>query len=34
LLVAEDTTADAVITALEKHFTATWKASAAGVAQE
>jgi uroporphyrinogen-III synthase len=34
LLVAEDTTADAVIAVLEKHFEATLKASAAGVVQE
>lgn len=34
LLVAEDTTADAVITALEKHFATTPKVSAIGVVQE
>jgi uroporphyrinogen III methyltransferase/synthase len=34
LLVAEDTAADAVIAALEKHFAATPKASAVGVVQE
>jgi len=34
LLVADDTTADAVIAALEKHFTVAQKASAAGVVQE
>ena len=33
-LVAEDTTADAVIAVLEKHFAATPKASVAGVVQE
>jgi len=33
-LVAEDTTADAVIAALEKHFATTPKASAVGVVQE
>ena len=34
LLVAEDTTADAVIAALEKHFAPASKASAVGVVQE
>jgi uroporphyrinogen III methyltransferase/synthase len=34
LLVAEDTTADAVIVALERHFASTQKASAAGVVHE
>jgi uroporphyrinogen III methyltransferase/synthase len=34
LLVAEDTTADAVIAALKQHFAATQKASVAGVVQE
>jgi uroporphyrinogen III methyltransferase/synthase len=34
LLVADDTTADAVIAALEKHFTVAQKVSAAGVVQE
>jgi uroporphyrinogen III methyltransferase/synthase len=34
LLVAEDTTADAVIRTLQKHFAATAKASAVGVVQE
>jgi len=34
LLVAEDTTADALITALDKHFAATPKASVTGVVQE
>jgi uroporphyrinogen III methyltransferase / synthase len=34
LLVAEDTTSDAVIVALERHFAGTQKASAAGVVHE
>jgi uroporphyrinogen-III synthase len=34
LLVAEDTTADAVIEALEKHFATAPKVSAVGVVQE
>ncbi|HEY5069557.1 MAG TPA: uroporphyrinogen-III synthase, partial [Candidatus Acidoferrum sp.] len=34
LLVAEDTTADAVIAALERHFAGPQKASAAGVVHE
>lgn len=34
LLIAEDTTADAVIAALEKHFSGVYKTSAAGVIQE
>jgi uroporphyrinogen III methyltransferase / synthase len=34
LFVAEDTTADAVIAALEKHFTVAQRASVAGVVQE
>jgi uroporphyrinogen-III synthase len=34
LLVAEDTTADAVIAALKQHFVATLRASVAGAVQE
>ena len=34
LLVAEDTSADAVIAALQRHFAATRKASVAGVVHE
>jgi len=34
LLVAEDTTADALVAALGKHFAATPKASVTGVVQE